>query len=162
MSDSSQLRYYRKNRDDINRKRDLYRQTPKGKAAMMWTNITARAENRNGTNPQYTYVKVLMTREEFIEWAVKELEKFSVLDNLSIDRKQNDGHYEISNLQLLSLDDNRRKQGKNYFAPSGYVWCSKCKDYLLENKFHKNSTSVSGFQSFCKECRHERRKIHSR
>jgi len=50
-------------------------------------------------------IEVRMTRSEFISWA---LEKWPSRDYLSLDfdREDNDGHYELSNLRLLTRSEN--------------------------------------------------------
>lgn len=133
----------------------LYNLTPKRKSAKMWSGIIARAENKNGKQPAYQNVKLLMTREEFYAWVIPELEKWILtksIESASIDRVDNDGHYEISNLQLLTRLENRLKQkrNKNLSAPEGYAWCSHCKEYLITDKFTKGRNKITGLQNICK------------
>jgi hypothetical protein len=51
-------------------------------------------------------IECRITREEFIEWFLKNANgDFS----LSVDRIDNDGHYEFSNMQLITVGENSRK-----------------------------------------------------
>jgi len=89
-----------------------FRGSIKGKALQMWDGINRRAEDKEGTRPSYTQIKNLLTKEEFVKWAVPELnkwvEKFN-LSSASVDRINPDKHYELGNLQILSLSDNVKK-----------------------------------------------------
>lgn len=138
-----------------------YRQTPKGKATQMWAGILQRAENKAGKHPTYKDVKLLMTREEFMNWILPEFEaweKHSDLKLASIDRVDNLGHYEVSNLQLLTRRENTLKQRryKNVIAPEGKAWCGKCKMYLDVDKFAKDRYNNNGLTNICIPHRQER------
>jgi hypothetical protein len=85
--------------------------TPIGKAAKAWENITQRAENHNGVSPEYANVKLLMTRSEFMTWAVPQYEEFmkhnpDVMP--SIDRIDSSDHYRMGNLRVVSISDNAK------------------------------------------------------
>lgn len=136
----------------------IWRLTVKGKAVSMWQHIKERAENKRGDCPTYKNVLLRMSRLEFYSWVLPELEKWILVNSItdvSIDRIDNNGHYEISNLQLLSKSDNARKQAKNknLYAPLNQGWCGKCKTYLDFTKFHKDRTTTNGVKRICKNCR---------
>ena len=57
--------------------RKLYYNTPKGKAETMWYGITQRVNNKDKKHPSYTNIDVLITKTEFLNWAIPELEKWS-------------------------------------------------------------------------------------
>lgn len=122
----------------------------------MWNRIKQRAGNKNGKEPYYKNIKLLLTREEFIEWVTPKLtlwfNLYGSFEDISIDRILEDGHYEISNLQLLSMNENRKKQRhhKNFHAPDGFAWCSKC-GYNSINEFYKDKSRLNGFASRCKK-----------
>ena len=139
-------------------KRTKYFNTPKGKASRMWSYIDSRAENKDGKHPSYVNVKNLMTKQEFMTWVIPQLEAWNLSKDLalaSIDRKDNSGHYEISNLQILDRWENARKTGKlrNDFAPEGTAWCSGyCQDFRPRTEFHKGTNKLTGLSNYCKEC----------
>lgn len=87
--------------------------TPKGKANDMWMHLRERVGNRRGNCPTYVNVELKMTREEFVAWVIPELEEWSKtrpIQTATLDRKSNTGHYEISNLQLLTNPENAAKR----------------------------------------------------
>jgi len=84
---------------------------PKKTARHYACNAWCRMNRRVKNYPSYVRkkIKVLMTREEFIAWACVEFQKFLNINNFSspsIDRINPDGHYEISNIRVLSLEEN--------------------------------------------------------
>lgn len=133
------------------------RATPKGKAITKWNAICDRAENRRGDLPTYQNVKLLITREEFMSWAIPQLEKWQKehgsLSDATLDRIT-DGNYQLGNLQLITKGENtlKRKRNKNLSAPLGKAWCGDCKDYLPVDCFNKRKTSFNGLMSRCKKC----------
>ena len=143
---------------EVKSKRTAYFSTPQGKASRMWADILSRAENKDGKHPTYKNVKVQMTRDEFLVWAVPQLDSWSKHTDISlasVDRVYNDKHYEISNLQLLDRWENARKTGKlkNDKAPEGYAWCGAyCRDYRPIYLFYKGSGTINGLSARCKKC----------
>lgn len=107
------------------------RKTPKGLASVKWTGIIFRAENRKGNTPAYENVKLLMTREEFMNWAIPEITRFlKQFPNKtpSVDRKDSFGHYELSNLRIVDRGINslNRPINKNVFNENkSLVWVSQ-------------------------------------
>jgi len=99
------------------RAKDAY-QTPRGKAFIIWAGIKKRAGNNSGNYPTYINRKLLMTREEFLQWIIPELENwiktYNTLDGVSVDRINNSGHYEISNLQLITKVENSCKSKEKF------------------------------------------------
>lgn len=69
--------------------------------------------NRVATHEDYTHIEIRMTRNEFMDWAEPEHAKFMEEYGLdvvpSIDRIDPDGHYELSNIRLIPLPDNSRR-----------------------------------------------------
>lgn len=134
-----------------------FKSTVSGKAKTLWDGLSRRANNRIGTRPTYTDVDVRLTRQEFMSWAIPELEKWIITHSLhsaTVDRKDTRGHYELSNIQILSKSDNSRKleRNKNVVAPDGYAWCGGCKSYLTINNFYHNSNNTHTGTSFhCKQ-----------
>lgn len=52
-------------------------------------------------------IRLKISEEEFIRWY---LENFDWKINATVDRKNNDGHYELGNLQILTRSENVKKQ----------------------------------------------------
>jgi len=132
-----------------------YRSTPHGKAVCTWTQINERAENKNGKCPTYANVKVLMTREEWLEWAVPEYEKaMKKWPNERISVNRLDQHYEIGKLEIIPHRENviQKPSNKNVHAPDGMAWCGRCKAYLDTKDFHKCKTYAKGVYCYCINC----------
>ncbi len=143
-----------------------YRHQPKYRWAKAWNNLNLRAGNKIGNRPTYKDVKVLITKEEFKEWYIETMEDWEAShprpanyrDYPSIDRIDNDGHYEPTNLQVISIGDNSRKRPKNYnqYAPIGKSWCTVCKAFRDITEFQKNRTSATGYEWLCKTHKNEK------
>ena len=100
--------YYKTHKEKLSLYKKAYLQTPKGKAASMWRTIKYRLKHE----PTYKNIKLLMTRDDFIKWAVPKIEEWVLtnpIEEVSLDRINNFKHYEISNLQLLTRVENIRK-----------------------------------------------------
>ena len=77
-----------------------YYSSPNGRAMKMWSSLGTR-----GRSACYEGIEVRMTREEFMGWAVPAIEAFlkrSPDEVPSLDRIDPDGHYELSNLRIVS------------------------------------------------------------
>jgi hypothetical protein len=103
-----------------------YHKTFKGWIRVSWSRMNIRAGNRGNKYPTYTHVKVLMTREEFVAWAQPQEPIWRGIkesnDSPTIDRIDPDGHYEISNIQILSLRENSsRNTGRHLRTPEALV-----------------------------------------
>ena len=131
--------------------------TPEGKAANAWRNITHRAGNRNGKNPTYSLVELRMTRAEFMAWSIPAYAKWvsdgNSIESGSVDRVEDTGHYEIGNLQIITLVENTRKQkrNKNVHAPAGEAWCPGCKKHKPKSEFYVDPKSWTGVSCRCKK-----------
>lgn len=85
-----------------------YRKTPEGTAALMWSNI----KNRCGKKGPYKKIKIEMKRSDFLEWAIPRIEEFlknNETKSPSCDRINPDDNYKISNLRIVSLEENRMR-----------------------------------------------------
>lgn len=142
------------------KKQKLYGNTVPGKITRTWSSIARRVGNKTGRDPTYSNIKLLMTREEFVEWAtgtLKDWVQHSELKYATIDRVEESGHYEINNIQWLTHQDNCRKikRNKNVLAPDGEAWCGKCNLYKLKDEFSYSSNIWNKVQRRCKECQSE-------
>lgn len=87
--------------------------TPKGKAATAWRGIIRRTTNIN-LYPSYVGVRVKISRDDFMKWAIPAISKFVELNpsvRPSVDRIDSDGHYELSNLRIISQPENSARCG---------------------------------------------------
>lgn len=83
--------------------------SPERLAAKKWTDMNRRAGNADGRNPSYAAVRVLMTRDQFLAWAVPAIRTFMGMFpgvSPSVDRVDPHGDYELSNLRIISRQDN--------------------------------------------------------
>ena len=81
----------------------VYRKTAAGRAATMWSGLVYRSKHK------YCGVEVRFIRDDFIEWAIPKIEKFLELfpdETPSIDRIDPNGHYEFTNVRVISLKRN--------------------------------------------------------
>ena len=125
----------------------VYYATPRGRAVHIWEAIKRRCRER----ASYAHVEIRMTREEFIAWAVPLYEAWNRLGVPSVDRIQNDGHYEISNMQMIPATENSLKDRVNFVAPFGMSWCRDCGKYLDKSMFHRDLTQWDGVRTYCKD-----------
>lgn len=123
-----------------------YHQGPRGRASVAWRNIVSRA----GIHPDYANVEVRVTRDEFMSWAVPLFEAWDSSEKPSIDRIDFRGHYEFSNLQVVSWNENRIKDRVNIRGPEGMQWCPDCQSYLSSESFYSNKAARTGRCSYCK------------
>lgn len=106
-----------------------YLSKPEGRARKMWVDMNRRAENRDGDHPSYKNVRVLMSQQEFLSWAVPAIRDFcrSNPDCVpSIDRINPDGNYAFGNIRIISYLENsrlaRRKTARRRKAQLGLPW----------------------------------------
>ena len=98
---SAQKKIYNEvNKERISAQKKVYRATPNGRAVIMWNEIRARVGKKS-----YEGIELRTTREEWMEWAIPQIEAFIEEhpdQTPSVDRRDPDGHYEISNLRIIS------------------------------------------------------------
>jgi hypothetical protein len=93
-----------------------YRESPVGRANRTWHKILQRVGNKDGKNPSYANIECRMTQNEFLTWAIPLYEEFAIKhpnETPSLDRADSNGHYEISNLQVIPLTVNLRKKKRH-------------------------------------------------
>lgn len=122
----------------------------------MWLNMVERVKNREAY-PEYQNVELRLSRQEFITWVIPQLEKWKYplvgsKNSPSVDRINNNGHYEIENLQLLTKSEHCSKKVR-ITPPNGTSWCVKCERFLPLVEFHKSSARFFGVKPRCKKCR---------
>lgn len=130
-----------------------YNSSPDRRAKRTWNTINARAGKQAG----YEHVRVLMTRDEYLSFALPAYREWMAKhpgQTPSLDRIDSDGHYELKNIRIIERSENCRlqKKHKNVYAPDGQAWCIVCKEYLDRGYFWKCSTRFNGLQTRCKPC----------
>lgn len=115
---------------------------------------------------QHSYhgVELRMTRAEFEKWAIPKLVKWfrTCPEKIpSIDRIDPTGHYELSNIRLLDVCENRssNKRNTHRFSPDGMLWCPRCKKHLAKEDFYERpsvplteTNQRMHWSAQCKEC----------
>jgi len=110
--------------------------------------------------------KVEIAIEDFVEWYQN-----NWFPHCHVDRKCNQGDYEISNLQMLSqIQHNfKRRQDRLDFSdivePIGKRYCFTCSTMQPETEFYVKQRKISegnpkGLDECCKTCCREKRREH--
>lgn len=124
-----------------------------------WINMNSRVMRQ----ASYKNIKVLITRDEFLSWATPIFKNWDYSDSSapSIDRIDGFGNYELGNMQVIPLSENRKKHrtDKIHSSPVGKSWCHRCKDYLSLSNFWACKSNSNGLQKRCKSCQQEAKKI---
>ena len=96
-------------------------------------------------NKNYQHIKVLVGKEEFISW-------FMPLDfvGCSVDRKDNAGHYELGNMQVIPLTSNISKA--HLQIRNGMRKCYSCKTEKILSDFVQDLRISVGVSTICKAC----------
>lgn len=87
--------------------------TPLYRVKAAYCGMVARCENANGKNPTYANVRLLMSLDEFITWALPRYTEFIANhpnESPCTARFGDKGHYEIGNIEVISMADNRKQQ----------------------------------------------------
>ena len=129
--------------------------TPRYRAKAAYANMKRRCGNKCGTEPAYAKVKLKMTLEEWMEWALPRYERFTRKypdDIPNVSRKGDKGHYEIGNIRIVSHLVNRADRTIGQMV-NGRKRCSSCKTRKGAEHFNRNRTSKDGYASECRNCR---------
>lgn len=134
-------------KDCCNTYQKSLRKTPRGLACSKWHGIVGRV----GTEKAYEHVELRMTKSEFINWAVPLLAAWDWnLGIPSVDRIEVKGHYELSNLQIISWAENTRKDRRNSHAPPETKWCRLCGEFRPWDEFQKSKCRTFGLNRYCR------------
>lgn len=106
------------------------------KTRQAWHRICSRSLNADGNHPTYANIENRLDRREFEEWYGK-----GYFDGCSVDRIDNYGHYQMSNIALIPHGENSKKSSihVNFWAPTNSRWCCVCREYLSIDLFYKNA-----------------------
>ena len=131
--------------------------TPLYRAKAAYCNMIARCENANGKNPAYANVKLRMSLDEFLAWAVPRYEAFvaEYPNERPVCARRGDlGDYEIGNIEIISWAENRKRQKTLLqLREDGTKMCGRCRKILIAvANFRKNRWRPDGFGHWCREC----------
>lgn len=108
----------------------------------------------NRKNKNYLNIKLKISRKEFIEWFMK-----NDFEGCSVDRIDKNGDYELSNMQLIPLVENIRKDKVK--EKNGYCICYVCNENKPIEMFAIDKRRVNGHSTICKKCDSNRKKRNS-
>lgn len=130
--------------------------TPLYRARRAYKDMLVRCENQNGKNPAYSNVKVKMTMEEWLAWAVPRYEKFvrdHPNESPSVSRFGDNGDYELTNIEIITFVINRSRQSMpNVLGADGTKICGRCRETKTAEHFVKNASRPDGLAHWCRGC----------
>lgn len=137
------------------KKRDA--QTLEDKAKRTYSSIKKRCSSKRyqEDRPRYIDVENKLDRDEFVKWYVA-----NYFERCQVDRIDNDGHYEMSNIQLLSPEEhNKKKASERINLIEEVCVCNKCsKEYKYSDAHFttrdrlKSSYNPLGIIEICRSC----------
>ena len=108
--------------------------------------IVHRVENAHlPRNSGYKGILVLVSKDEFIEWFMPR-----DFPGCSVDRIDNKGHYQLSNMQVIPLTQNIAKD--RVIARDGVCRCYSCGNTKPINSFAVDKRRQNGRSTICKAC----------
>jgi hypothetical protein len=117
--------YIINNKEQINKKVKIYRRTIDGYTSILWHSLNTRTIN--GKNPNWKNnnikknylnkgIRLEITREQLLQKITEDWIKINNMWNNnkkpSIDRIDSNGHYELGNIQFISMKENIHKTNK--------------------------------------------------
>ena len=96
-------------------------------------------------NRHYKDVKMLIGKDEFVEWFMA-----NDFEGASVDRIDKDKDYSMDNIQMIPLAENIRKDKTK--AKDGLCECYMCKQVKPLELFAKDSRRKNGHSTICKSC----------
>ena len=91
---------------------NAYNRSARGLALKKYRDMQKRCENADGKHPSYAHVRLQITREDFLKWAVPRIQDFLIANpglRPSVDRINPDLGYYVENMRIISVDDNRAR-----------------------------------------------------
>ena len=108
--------------------------------------IAHRVSNTNEKkNKKYCGIEVRVGKEEFIAWFMER-----DFPGCSVDRIDSSGHYELSNMQVIPLSHNIRKD--KTFCRDGTSRCRSCGQTKQVSEFCIDRRLSTGITTLCKRC----------
>lgn len=138
--------------------------TPVMQAKKVFSGIEKRCTNAiyHEHRPKYKTVKNLLNRNEFILWYTA-----NHFEGCEVDRIDDNGHYDMSNIQLLSREEHnhKRKLERDGDIEDGFKKCNRCAETKPETiEFFNIHTSDAsefnplGLRGICKACGNKQRR----
>lgn len=103
-------------------------------------------------NKHYKGVKMLISKEDFIRWF-----RQNDFEGASVDRINKCGDYSLDNVQMISLDENIRKDKVK--SHDGVCECYVCKKTKLLESFAVDKRRKNGHSTICKDCDSKRKLV---
>jgi len=107
-------RYYQANKSQLQDQQEQYRKTLKGYIRRLWLSIVDRCNNANYKQFKDYGGRGIKVKfacfEDFFNYVVKELQADP--RGLTIDRIDNNGHYEPGNIRFVSRAENNQNKGR--------------------------------------------------
>ena len=127
-------------------------QTPLYRANAAYRNMKRRCAGGNAQDENLSYagVELKMTMEQWITWALPQYVSF--IGQPSVSRIGDVGHYEIGNVEIISVQENRNRMKMIGRLSGGIKRCSRCKEKKTADCFGRRSNSFDGLNHNCKEC----------
>jgi hypothetical protein len=131
--------------------------TPLYRAKSAYSGMKRRCGNRWGTEPAYAKVKLRMSLDEWLRWAIPRYERFLRRwpdQSPCASRRGDRGHYEIGNIEIISAVENRRRQHSILLLRhDGTKLCGRCRKVkIAENNFVQHKNRPDGLSTWCKAC----------
>jgi hypothetical protein len=128
-----------------------------------WSSMNIRAENgkyheklgMTEKNVCYKNVLLEVSRDDYANWCEAQREHVMSLQRPSIDRIDKSIGYRLSNMQIIELAENIRKD-KTLFR-DGTGRCFACKETKPEDEFVRSSARMNGRTTICRPCENARR-----
>lgn len=111
--------------------------------------ICNRVRANTRKNRCYKGVEVRISREDFIRWFMA-----NDFEGCSVDRIKSTEHYELGNIQMLTLAENIAKDKVK--MKDGKCECYTCKELKPMCEFSKDSRRQNGYSTLCKTCDSDR------
>lgn len=123
----------------------------KHRASSRYSMMVYRVTNTHlSKNKNYQGIEIRVSRSDFIEWFSK-----NDFSGCSVDRIDKSGHYELSNMQLISIQANIAKDKLKAF--NGRSICYSCKQEKPLEDFVKETRRMhTGRSTICKPCESKR------
>lgn len=146
------------------------RSTPRRAALNAYRLLLDRVNNRGGRFPRYQEKGIVcrVSKEDFIAWYEPRYFKGCL-----VDRIDDDGHYELGNMQLIGREDHNYKARQDNLAKRGVIeadgtrYCYGCETVKSVKEFGAKPRKVSkinplGLDEHCRECRRKQRNAYYR
>ena len=130
----------------------LRRNNPRRQAMGVWNDMVRRVSE----NPRYIAkgIKIRMKKEAFLAWYIPRHFRGCL-----VDRIDNNGHYQLDNLQLLSRTEHNHKARQDHLDAIGIIeppdkrYCYGCKSFKEYSEFSYHF--INGemrYREQCKQC----------